>query len=63
VNFPEITTEYGAKLATWVLASRLIEATISDPGAFTTDLATKLRVLKVQAAETEPVEGVLAATN
>ena len=47
----------------WVLPSRLIGATISDPGSFTADLAAKLRVLKVQAAETGPVEGVLAATN
>jgi D-galactarolactone cycloisomerase len=62
-NFPTITTEYRAKLAAWVLPSRLIGATISDPGSFTAGLAAKLRVLKVQAAETGPVEGVLAATN
>ena len=62
-NFPTITTEYRAKLAAWTLPSRLIGATIDEPGAFTDALATKLRVLKVQAAETGPVEGVLAATN
>jgi L-alanine-DL-glutamate epimerase-like enolase superfamily enzyme len=62
-NFPTITTEYRAKLAAWTLPSRLIGATIDEPGAFTDALAATLRVLKVQAAETGPVEGVLAATN
>lgn len=62
-NFPTITTEYRANLAAWMLPSHLIGTTVTDPGAFTATLAAAYRVLKVQAAETGPVEGVLAATN
>ena len=62
-NFPTITTEYRAKLAATLLPKELIGATISSPGAFTQELARKFHILKVQASEHGPVNGVLAAIN
>ena len=62
-NFPTITTEYRAKLAATLLPKKLIGATVGSPGAFTQELARKFHILKVQASEHGPVNGVLAATN
>lgn len=62
-NFPIITTAYRAKLAATLLPDHLIGATIEYPGAFTAELARKFHILKVQASEHGPVNGVLAATN
>jgi L-alanine-DL-glutamate epimerase-like enolase superfamily enzyme len=62
-NFPTITTEYRAKLAATLLPKELIGATIGSPGAFTQELAGKFHILKVQASEHGPVNGVLAAIN
>ena len=62
-NFPIITTAYRARLAATLLPGHLIGATIDSPGAFTAELARKFLILKVQASEHGPVNGVLAATN
>ena len=62
-NFPIITTAYRAKLAATLLPGHLIGATIEAPGDFTAELARKFHILKVQASEHGPVNGVLAATN
>jgi D-galactarolactone cycloisomerase len=62
-NFPTITTEYRAKLAATLLPKELIGVSIDAPGAFTQALARKFHILKVQASEHGPVNGVLAAIN
>ena len=62
-NFPTITTEYRAKLAATILPKELIGATVRSPGDFTQELAKKFHILKVQASEHGPVNGVLAAVN
>jgi len=62
-NFPIITTAYRAKLAATLLPGHLIGATVEAPGDFTAELARKFHILKVQASEHGPVNGVLAATN
>lgn len=62
-NFPIITTAYRARLAATLLPGHLIGATIDSPGGFTAELARKFHILKVQASEHGPVNGVLAATN
>ena len=62
-NFPTITTEYRAKLTATLLPKELIGATVTTPLAFTRELARKFHILKVQASEHGPVNGVLAATN
>ena len=62
-NFPSITCAYRAALACKVLPERLLGAAVETPGAFCIQLANKLRVLAVQAAEPGPISAVLAATN
>ena len=62
-NFPSITCAYRAALACKVLPEPLLAATVETPGAFCIQLANKLRVLAVQAAEPGPISAVLAATN
>ena len=62
-NFPLITSAYRARLAAWVLPDTLLGQPLAAPGVMTGKIADQLRVLKVQAAETGPVEAVLAATN
>lgn len=62
-NFPIITTEYRARLAGALLPKELLGATVESPGAFTRALAQKFHILKVQASEHGPVNGVLAACN
>jgi D-galactarolactone cycloisomerase len=62
-NFPTITTDYRARLAATLLPKELIGASINSPGAFTQELARKFHILKVQASEHGPVNGVLAAIN
>ena len=62
-NFPSITCAYRAALACKVLPEPLLGATVETPGAFCIQLADKLRVLAVQAAEPGPISAVLAATN
>ena len=62
-NFPSITCAYRAALACKVLPEPLLGAAVETPGAFCIQLANKLRVLAVQAAEPGPISAVLAATN
>ena len=62
-NFPSITCAYRATLACKVLPEPLLGAAVETPGAFCIQLANKLRVLAVQAAEPGPISAVLAATN
>ena len=63
-NFPTITTEYRAKLAATLLPKELIGvANRPTPGIYIQELARKFHILKVQAAEHGPVNGVLGATN
>ena len=62
-NFPSITCAYRAALACKVLPEPLLGAAVEIPGAFCIQLANKLRVLAVQAAEPGPISAVLAATN
>ena len=62
-NFPSITCAYRATLACKVLPEPLLGTKVETPGAFCIQLADKLRVLAVQAAEPGPISAVLAATN
>ena len=62
-NCPSITCAYRAALACKVLPEPLLGAAVETPGAFCIQLANKLRVLAVQAAEPGPISAVLAATN
>ena len=63
-NFPTITTEYRAKLAATLLPGKLLGvANRPAPGVYTQELVREFHILKVQAAEHGPVNGVLAAIN
>ena len=62
-NFPSITCAYRARLACKALPDPLLGAKVETPGAFCIQLANRLRVLAVQAAEPGPIASVLAATN
>ena len=62
-NFPSITCAYRATLACKVLPEPLLGAKVETPGAFCIQLADRLRVLAVQAAEPGPISAVLAATD
>jgi len=55
-NFPIITIEHRAKLAAWMLPSRVVDADVDDedPGAFCTTLRRDLHVLAVLADEPGP---------